>query len=540
DDPDVPSQRIRDADGDARRLASARQLDARRLASLVKGDLDWLVMKALDKDPERRYPTASALADDLRRYLKHQPVDAGPPTRLYRLRKLARRNRAALAMATLIVASLVGGAGLATWNSWRATSAEHLAQQRLAAVESAQRKTQAALALAEAAESQQRRLRQQAEQRERQSRQLVYASDIRLAGQAYNQGDIRTFVDLLERQRSDSGREDLRGFEWWLLWNRATIEPTTVTHDQSGACLARFTPDGRFLVTGHYDGKLHLWDAETFNHLRTLTGHDSFANGIDLDPHSKTLASAGDDHRIRLWDLDSGTEVGSAIADAGHVHRVFFWDRGQKLVSAGEAPEVKIWNRSPMEVIQRHVGFETAEHHGIKNRLDLSPDRRHCVAADQYQTARVYDLETGKVVCTLDLTGGQYIRCLRYSPDGRWIAGGRYTQEVTVWDAATGKVVDRFHGHLDDVQDIAFHPNGQLFATSDKSGIVRTWQLPSGEGEQSDDRGFYENWPRFFVAHDDRVFSLDFSPDGKTLVTACRDGTVRRWKAGKRPRFATG
>lgn len=540
DDPDVPSQRIRVVDGDSTGRTSTRQLDARRLSSLIKGDLDWLIMKALDKDPGRRYPTTSALADDVRRYLKHEPVDAGPPRHLYRLSKLARRNRPALAMVTLVFASLFGGASLATWNSWRAARAERLAEQRLAVVESEQRKTRQALALAESAESEQRRLRALAEERERQSRQLLYASDVRLADQAYAEGDIRAFVDLLERQRPDSAREDMRGFEWWLLRNQATMEPTSITDHQSGVSLARFTSDRRFLVTGHYDGKLHLWDAETFNHVRTLTGHDSFANGIDLDAQGKTLVSAGNDHQIRLWDLHSGQQVDSVVADTGHVHRVFFWDRAQKLISSGEAPEVKIWNRSPLEVIERYSGFETAEHHGIKNRLDLSPDRRFCVAADQYQTARVYDLQTGEVRCSLDLSVGQYIRCLRYSPDGRWIAGGRYTQEVTLWDAATGEVVDRFEGHLDDVQDLAFHPNGELLATSDKSGIVRTWPLSQENVQPTDDSGTYQNWPCFFVAHDDRIFSLDFSPDGDTLVTACRDGTVRRWKAQTMPRFATG
>ena len=569
-DPQIPSHRIRDVNEDSARFADARRLDSRRLAGLVKGDLDWLVMKALEKDPERRYPSASDLASDVRHHLNHEPIDAGPPTQLYRLSKLARRNRTALAMTTLIALSLLAGTALATWNSWRATRAERLAEQRLREIELAQQRTQAALTLAEAAELQQRQLRQRAEAREKESRQLVYASDVRLAGQAFDQGDIRSFADLLDRQIPRRGDADLRGFEWWLLHNQATIEPTPITQGRSGCCLARFSPDGRFLVTGHYDGKLHLWDADTFDHLHTLNGHDSFANGIDFDPQGKLLASAGDDHQIRIWNLDSGEQIDHAFADEGHVHRVFFADHGQQLVSAGEAPEVKVWNRTPLKIVQRHDGFESAIHHGIKNRLDLSPDRRRVVAADQHQTARIYDLQTGETVCSLDLAEGQFIRCLRYSPDGRWIAGGRYTQEVTLWDAATGQVVHRFVGHLDDIQDIAFHPRGHLLASSDKSGIVRTWplsDLPASDVPASDlpasdlpasdlpasdvpamekpelktagdDR--YQDWPRFFVAHDDRVFSLDFSTDGNSLVTACRDGTVRRWQAKRLPRLPTG
>ncbi|PAY17592.1 hypothetical protein CKO51_20405 [Rhodopirellula sp. SM50] len=544
-DSEIPSQRVRNFNDDSAKIAHARRLDPRRLAGLIKGDLDWLVMKALEKVPERRYPSANAMANDIRHYLKHEPIDAGPPTRIYQLSKFARRNLAALVMTGLVAISLLSGALLATWNSWRATRAEQLAERRLRAVEQARQDIQAAFTLAEAAELEQRRLRRQAEERERQSRQLVYASDVRLAGQAYREGDIRTFADLLERQIPDPNREDFRGFEWWLLQSQTTLEPVEITQGQSGCCLARFSPDGRFLVTGHYDGKLHVWDADTFNPVRTLAGHQSFANGVDFHPDGNRLASAGDDHHIRIWDLDSGEEIDRAVADQGHVHRVFFGDRGQKLVSAGEAPEVKIWDDSPLKIVERYDGFETVDHHGVKKRLALSPDRRHFVAADQYQTARVYDLTTGKVVCSLDLTGGQFIRCLGYSPDGKWIAGGRYTQEVTLWDAATGEVVERFRGHLDDVQDVAFHPGGHLLATSDKSGIVRTWPLTFAPAKnqrapKSNDHGNHPDWPRFFVAHEDRIFSIDFSTNGETMVTACRDGTVRGWKAQKMPRLSTG
>src|SRR5439155_11080404 len=106
-------------------IAARRNVEPRRLSGLVRGELDWIVMKALEKDRNRRYETASGLAADLRRYLDDEPVQAGPPSAAYRFRKFARRNKVALAMATVVAAALglvgVGlGTGVATvWGATR-------------------------------------------------------------------------------------------------------------------------------------------------------------------------------------------------------------------------------------------------------------------------------------------------------------------------------------------------------------------------------------------------------------------------------------
>ncbi|WP_372895070.1 protein kinase [Stieleria sp.] len=540
EEPMKPSSRIVRLGDRSASIANLRRLAPQRLARTVRGDLDWLVMKALEKDRDRRYPTAAALAEDIRRYKHHEAVTAGPPTRWYRLTKLVRQHQAAISVALLLMLSLLGGASIATWQAIRATAAEQLAQNRLDAIGREQKKTRAALAQAEATEARQRVLRELAEQRDRLSRQLVYASDIRLAGQALRDGDLRSFVDLLDRQRPRPDGPDLRGFEWWFLRDLGTVHHTQLSGPGSGTCVTRFTHDGRFLVTGHYNGQIRLFDAPTLRQVKKLKGHDSFTNGIDLSPDGRTLASAGDDHLIRLWEIESAREIAKAKADSGHVHRVYFALDGNLLLSSGEAAEVKLWDRTELQPIDRFTGFETAIHHGIKQRLVCSPDRRRCVAADQYQTARVYDLETRKVVCELDVGPPGFIRCLQFSPDGRLIAGGRVNQEITLWDATKGEVRERLFGHKDDVQDIAFHPDGNLLASSDKSGIVRTWTLKNDPQAHDDDDIVIRHWPKVFVAHDDRVWSLDFSPDGKTLVTGCRDGTVRSWTAQPLRRHLTG
>lgn len=145
-EPVKPSMKISTLGETLPSVAAVRKLEPKRLAAFVRGDLDWIVMKALEKDRERRYATADALADDLERYLEHEPVEAGPPSKIYRFRKFAHRNKGTLVAGLLIVVSLVGGIIGTTWQAIeaagerdRAVTAEGLAEQRATEAEKAKK-----------------------------------------------------------------------------------------------------------------------------------------------------------------------------------------------------------------------------------------------------------------------------------------------------------------------------------------------------------------------------------------------------------------
>jgi serine/threonine protein kinase/tetratricopeptide (TPR) repeat protein len=130
-------------------IAANRKTEPKKLSTLVRGELDWIVMRALEKDRVRRYETANAFAADIQRYLCDEPVTACPPSAGYRLRKFARRNKGAIAAGGIVALSLVIGTGVATWQAWRATrerdravAAERVAGERLIVVE--QQKTRIA------------------------------------------------------------------------------------------------------------------------------------------------------------------------------------------------------------------------------------------------------------------------------------------------------------------------------------------------------------------------------------------------------------
>src|SRR5205085_3288980 len=132
EEPPAPSLRLSGTVGETRTaVAAQRRVAPRDLGRLLRGDLDWIVMKALEKDRTRRYETANGFAADIMRYLSDEPVEACPPSSAYRFRKFARRNRVAFSTAALVLAALVVGTFVSTWQAFRATHAEGLADERL-------------------------------------------------------------------------------------------------------------------------------------------------------------------------------------------------------------------------------------------------------------------------------------------------------------------------------------------------------------------------------------------------------------------------
>jgi serine/threonine protein kinase len=128
EEPPKPSTRLSTMGESLSNVSSQRKIEPAKLTALIKGDLDWIVMKALEKDRSRRYDTASAFAADVRRFLAEEPIEARPPSAWYRFRKLARRNKVALTTAVLVTAALVLGTAVSTWQAVRATGAESAAR----------------------------------------------------------------------------------------------------------------------------------------------------------------------------------------------------------------------------------------------------------------------------------------------------------------------------------------------------------------------------------------------------------------------------
>jgi serine/threonine protein kinase len=192
-EPVRPSTRLSTMrEGELTTTAKHRQADPAKLSALLRGDLDWIVMKCLEKDRARRYDTANGLATDIQRHLSSEPIIARPPSRWYRFERMVSRNKLAVSAAGAIALSLLLGFGVSTVLWFK----ERIALRHAVVAEAA------------------------AQTEKRAARRQAYGSDMNLAQQALAASNLGRALELLNTHRPGPGDEDLRGWEWRYLWQQ--------------------------------------------------------------------------------------------------------------------------------------------------------------------------------------------------------------------------------------------------------------------------------------------------------------------------------
>src|SRR5262249_26567315 len=140
EDPPKPSTRLSDSKDSLASISAQRQTEPAKLTKLLRGELDWIGMKALEKDRTRRYGAANGFAQGIQRHLEDEPVQACPPSAAYRFRKFVRRNKGALLAAALVALALIAGTVVSTWQAIRATDAEQDAELKRAEADASHKK----------------------------------------------------------------------------------------------------------------------------------------------------------------------------------------------------------------------------------------------------------------------------------------------------------------------------------------------------------------------------------------------------------------
>ena len=214
----------------------------RRLDARIDRDLEVICLAAMEKHPSDRYHSAAALADDLRRYLAGEPIRARPPGAARRLIKWARRRPAAAALAGVALGAMLSVTSLIWW---------HNVQLRGALVETSDARRHA------------ENLQLSSEQSQRQTENLLYAADIRLATNAYLNGDRQETLRRLRRYVPAAGTPDRREFAWYRLWSLCHADQRTLTGHVGDVYAAQVVEGGRQLVSAGRDGTLRLWDLST-------------------------------------------------------------------------------------------------------------------------------------------------------------------------------------------------------------------------------------------------------------------------------------
>jgi WD40 repeat protein/serine/threonine protein kinase len=477
EEPLKPSTRISTLGQAATTISSQRKSDPKRLRQLLKGELDWIVVKCLEKDRSRRYESAGAVAADVQRHLRDEPVQACPPSVAYRLRKFVRRNKVALAMASIVAAALLfvaAGFVVSTASVWRTMLDLQRALDR--------------------------------------EQQTVYFQCIALA-----ENELASNHGAHAEELLGGCREEQRGWEWHFLKRRLHEEPLLLTEHMPGSGVqgVAFNPSGTVLAAGCWDGKVRLWDPMTGKLLRTFTGQPRGFDGVAFSRDGQLLAAANWDGTIMVCDLAANQQR----VLKGHKERVSavaFRPDGRQLASAGLDKIVILWNPQTSQK-QMVLSGHTDDIH----RVAYSPDGTRLATASDDQTARVWDVGTGQLLLSLT-EHRKPVTDVTFSPDGGYLATASYDRKVCLWDATTGRKLHDFLGHSKDVLAVAFSPDGRRLASGGEDSTVRLWDPASGQ-ETLVLRG-----------HTGHVACLAFSPDGRRLASGAvlnLDFTVRVWNA---------
>jgi WD40 repeat protein/tRNA A-37 threonylcarbamoyl transferase component Bud32 len=505
------------------RVRNEEPMPPRRLAPRLPRDLEIICLKCLRKEPGQRYASAEALADDLHRFLSHQPIRARPTPMRDRLRKWVERHPGIAALTALVVLTAVLGFFLVAWQWRRAEDKAALAQDR--------------------------------EEREKEARLQVQGL---VAGNALSEG-----VNLCENGETAHG----------LLWMVRALEIAEAVGEGDSARAARcnlaawqpfltrhqadlphgswvwavaFSPDGGTLATGSYDRSVRLWNAEGKPRSKPLE-HRFPVWRIAFSPDGKNLLTAsgippkaGPGGEARLWDVSSGR----LLASWTHPSRVGIavFNPVMPTCVTFSAEEAVIRSLRDGKTIGKPLKHSSPSQHS-SNQIKtggLSPDGKQVVTAGEDRTVRFWDAATGEPQGKTLYTAAPVQR-VAFSPDGRTLLTGAIDGTVQMWDVATGKPRSPALANQGPVYAAAFSPDGTIAATASAihrkdsrtqedmslGGEVRLWRVPTGES-------LGPPWQ-----HPGEVWSLAFSPKGRRLLTGCMDGKARLFLIATGEQMAT-
>jgi serine/threonine protein kinase/WD40 repeat protein len=360
-----------------------------------------------------------------------------------------------------------------------------------------------------------------AQENEARALQHLYATDLWRAQQLWDAGDVNALRDVLDRHRP--GRDpDPPGFEWQYYQRLAQGgDPWTLPVPESEVDVAAFSPDGRTLATAGRDGTVRLWDVAT-QRERASVGESPGPVARLAFLNDGTLAAVGEAGGVRLWDVARGQERPTALAPPEGVRLLTLSPDGRLMAGATADANVRVWEAATGRPVS-DLGEQVA---GVEA-LAFARSRPLLAGAAGDGSIRVWDLEAGKELFTFRQDGG--VTALAFSHGGRLLAAGGRTGVVRLFnvapagrDAALGPLSDLRAGHAGAVRCLAFSGDDDRFASGSDDGTVRLWACDTPA-------------PRnVFRGHTDRVVAVAFSPDGPALLSTGADGAVIHWDEGRK------
>ncbi|MBL9168994.1 MAG: protein kinase [Verrucomicrobiales bacterium] len=398
-----------------------RCLRLKEQISVVRGDLDWIVMKCLEKNRARRYETANGLAADVRRFLNHEPVVARAPSRAYVLQKLIQRNKATLVVSATLALTLVVGVSAVIWIQYRANQGY---------------------------------------------RRQLYESNVNRAGLAW-----QARQSARQRELLDLCPVEMRHWEWNFLQHQISRWESKLVLEGIEITEGSVNADSSWMVVMEA-GSLQMMGLPSGERIsrRFPPGHQA-RWGI-LSPQGDRLAFVeGPGQTLAIWDIGHEKRVDGVPPAEAHV---ISWSKnGQLLAFTSDATTIRLWDARN----RRELGTYTANHAVLA--LEFAPDGKTLAVGTRELDIQLLDVETRTVRRTLR-TRGPYYGLLRFSPDGRKLAAangtaGGYARDHRVWDLEDGGSLDLSLGG--EASSFAFSADSQQLVVGDVNGVVHLWDL---------------------------------------------------------------
>jgi eukaryotic-like serine/threonine-protein kinase len=543
-----PSTRINSLKAEEQTTAAnQRQSEPPKLVHLMRGDLDCIVMKCLEKDRTHRYETSNGLAMDIARFLNNEPIAARPPGKFYRLQKMVRRNKLACGAAAAVALSLILGLAISSFLFIREKQATASEAKMRREAEDAKKQAQSEAGRAEAASLDAKSAELKAKEKEIEAKTTLSAAEFLQGSRAISEKHPGDALAYLARSFSDDpSNEAALTSMATLLATHSWMAPIVVLKPASSV---QFSADGARILTASDDGTAQVWDAKNG---QPLAGPLQLGGKLDSAQFSldgqRILTVASD--QVRVWDAQSGRILPESLKHNGPVQSAQFtpdgdriltvcgitallWDAqsGRKLTELSLGSLVNSAQFSPdgMRFVTRSVdsirvfdgqslqpltGLMSPS--SVVNSVQFSSDGARLITAGQDGMAQVWDAHSGQQLLA-PLRHNTRVSSAQFSPDGTRILTATWGGTTRIWDAQTGKMLPGPADQINRVNAAQFSRDGKRIVTA--SGLMaRVWDAEGG-------KPLTEPLP-----HNTVVNAAQFSADGTRILTVSRDGTARVWE----------